>query len=168
MKKIISAFALVVLPLFLLPGCGGSEPDSEEQAELQSTYLSDFEWAVGQMEDVYDEYGFETAAWRLLEVEEVYITSANEMNGADWAVSMIVEFALKIPGEERWREGGAGQKGWRCGDNDVDPQTFLPAGFGYLPAIPIKFQVASWDGDRQLPCLTDFKEGLASWASRQQ
>ena len=107
MKKITFEFALAALTVLLLSGCGGSDTESNEQADLQSTYMSDFEWAVRQMEDVYHDYGIETGAWRLLEVREIYLTSANEMNGADYAVTMYVEFAKKLPDVQEWVEGGA-------------------------------------------------------------
>ena len=168
MKKIVSTFAIAVIPFLLLSGCGGSDSESDEQADLQSTYMSDFEWAVGQMEDVYDDYDVETGAWRLRKVQDVYITSANEMNGADYAVVMIIEFAKKMPGAEEWIEGGAFT-------NPTNELIFLEGATycgtsseEYKPALPVKIQVASWDGDRQLPCLSDLKNNLAKWTSAAQ
>ena len=154
--NIVAKLALGVCTIILVSGCGGSDIESDEQAVLKSTYESDFEWAVDEMVDVYDEYGIETGAWRLLEVGDVYITSANEMNGADYAVTMIIEFATKGPGDEEWVEGG-----WSPGCGSAEYQT-------YKPAIPRKIQVASWNGDRQLPCLSSFKESMENSASKQQ
>ncbi len=168
MKKITFEFALAALTVLLLSGCGGSDTESNEQADLQSTYMSDFEWAVRQMEDVYHDYGIETGAWRLLEVREIYLTSANEMNGADYAVTMYVEFAKKMPGAQEWVEGGASAlfEPTQCGENRFKNANGL-TGNPFKPAEPIKFQVASWDGHRQLPCLTEFKERMAKWSKDQ-
>lgn len=162
MKKIVSTFAIAVIPFLLLSGCGGSDSESDEQADLQSTYMSDFEWAVGQMEDVYDDYGVETGAWRLLEVREIYATSANEMNGLDYAVQMIIEFAIKPPRAEKWFEGGVPSK-WVEGEYSEKVPYCGSRSSEYEPAEPIFVQVTSWNGDRQLPCLSKFRNAMGKY-----
>jgi len=170
--NILAKLALGICTIILISGCRGSDTESDEQAVLKSTFKSDFEWAVDQMEDLYDDYNIETGAWRLLEISEIYATSANEMNGLDYAVTMIIEFAIKGPSDKKWEEGG-GQYPWQYGSEKKPPYCgpSNTENWGYAPAEPIKIQVTSWNGDRQLPCLRKLKEDFKGWtgmASKQQ